>query len=59
MDWVLQRAKAVVGFAIPAVAAALIKAIEQGTGFDIPTEWELGIISAVTGIFVHQTPNKT
>lgn len=58
MDWILQRAKAFMGLAVPAIAAALIKAFEQSTGFDVPTDWEVGIISIVTGLVVHQVPNK-
>lgn len=58
-DFIAQRAKAVFALAVPAVTAAVIKAIEQGTGYDMPTEWEIGIISIVTGFFVHQVPNRT
>lgn len=59
LDWILQRAKAVMGFAIPAVTGAIIKSVEQGFGFDIPADVELGIIAFLTGLFVHQTPNKS
>jgi hypothetical protein len=57
-NWILQRAKAFVAIAAPAVTAATLKAVEQSFGFDIPTDIEVGIISAVTGLVVHQTPNQ-
>lgn len=57
-NWALQRAKAFMGAAAPAVTLAIIKAAEQSFGFDVPTEYEVLITGAVTGIFVHQTPNK-
>lgn len=58
MDWILQRAKAFAAVATPPITAAVLKGIEAATGFDIPTDWELGIISFVTGAVVHQVPNK-
>jgi hypothetical protein len=58
MDWVLQRLKAFAAVATPLIAAAILKGIEQASGFDIPNDWELSIISILTGLVVHQVPNK-
>lgn len=58
MDWFLQRLKAFVAVATPLVTAALLKGVEQAGGFDIPNDVELTIIAAVTGLVVHQVPNK-
>lgn len=58
MDWVLERAKAFVAVVTPLIVAALLKGLEQVTGFDIPNDIELAIIAAATGLFVHQVPNK-
>lgn len=58
MDWFLQRAKAFAAVAAPLVTAAVLKGVEAASGFDIPNDWELSIISIVTGLTVHQVPNK-
>jgi hypothetical protein len=58
-NFILQRAKAVVAVGAPLVTGAVIKAIEQGIGIDIPNDIEVYIIAGVTGLFVHQVPNKT
>jgi hypothetical protein len=58
MDWVLARMKAWVAIAAPMITGAILKSVEQAMGFDIPTEFELMIVAAVTGLFVHQVPNK-
>lgn len=57
-DFILERMKAVAGVVMPGVGALIVKAVEAFTGFDIPTEWELVIISFVTGLGVHQVKNK-
>lgn len=59
MDFFLARLKAFVAIIVPGIATAVISGIEKASGFDIPASWELLILSAVTGIVVHQTPNKT
>lgn len=56
--WFLERLKAFVAVVTPLVTAAVIKGVESATGFDIPTDIELSVIAAATGIVVHQTPNK-
>lgn len=58
MDWFLQRAKAFAAVAAPLATAAVLKGVEAATGFDIPNDWELSLISIVSGIVVHQVPNK-
>lgn len=58
-DFLLERLKAVAAIVTPMIGAAIIKGVEAGTGFDIPTDWELAFISFLTGIVVHQTPNKS
>jgi hypothetical protein len=58
-DWWLERAKAVVGFLIPGVITAAIKALEMGFGFDLSVENETFIIMAVTSLLVYQVPNKS
>lgn len=58
MDWFLQRMKAWVAIAVPAISATVIKTVEQAMGFDIPGEIEVMIISFLTGLVVHQVPNK-
>lgn len=57
-DWFLQRLKAFAAVVVPLLVAAIIKGVEQASGFDIPTEWELSIISVATGLVVHEVPNK-
>jgi hypothetical protein len=58
MDWFLARMKAWAAVAIPALTATIMKTFEQAMGFDIPTELEVIVISFVTGLVVHQVPNK-
>ena len=58
MNWFLERAKAFVAVVTPLITAALLKGVEQVTGFDIPNDLELAIIAGATGLVVHQTPNK-
>ena len=58
MDFILQRLKAFAAIAAPLVTTALMQALEQSTGFDIPATWETLILAAVTGAVVHQVPNK-
>lgn len=58
MDFVLSRLKAFAALAVPGITTAIMQAFEQSTGFDIPTSWELLVLSAVTGLVVHQVPNK-
>lgn len=58
MDFILHRMKAWMAALIPAVATAAITATEQSLGFDIPGEWEILVISFLTGLVVHQVPNK-
>jgi len=59
MDFILARLKAFAAVATPLVVAAIIKGVENASGFDVPTDWEVYIISAVTGLVVHQVPNVT
>lgn len=59
MNFILERMKAWMAALIPAVATAAIKATEQSLGFDIPIEWEVMVIGFLTGLVVHQVPNKT
>jgi hypothetical protein len=59
MDWFLGRMKAWMATAVPAVTGALLKSFEQAMGFDIPTDVEIMIMSAVTGLVVYAVPNKT
>jgi hypothetical protein len=58
MDWFLQRLKAFAAVVTPLIVAAIIKGVEQASGFDVPNDLEVTIIAAVTGLVVHQTPNK-
>jgi hypothetical protein len=58
MNFFMQRLKAFAAVVAPAIATALIKGAEAATGFDIPNDWELYIISFVTGLVVHQVPNR-
>lgn len=58
MDWFLQRLKAFAAVATPLITAAVLKGVEQATGFDIPNDIEVMVISGATGLVVHQTPNK-
>jgi hypothetical protein len=59
MDWILQRAKAFAAALAVGVVPVIISAAEKATGFDIPASWEAWVLLAVTGLVVHQTPNKT
>lgn len=56
--WFLERLKAFAAVVTPLIAAALLKGVEQSTGFDIPNDIELSVIAAATGLVVHQVPNK-
>jgi hypothetical protein len=58
MNWFLERLKAFAAVVTPLITAAILKGVEQATGFDIPNDLELTIIAGVTGVVVHQTPNK-
>ena len=58
MDWILERAKAFVATLAAGIAPVIIAALEKSFGFDIPASWEFAIIAAITGLFVHQVPNK-
>jgi hypothetical protein len=58
MDWFLARMKAWMAIAVPALATTIMKSFEQAMGFDIPTEIEVIIVSFLTGLVVHQVPNK-
>lgn len=59
MNWFLERLKAFAAVVTPLITAAVLKGVEQASGFDIPNDLEVTIIAAVTGLVVHQTPNKT
>lgn len=59
MDWFLQRAKAFVAALAVGIVPVLISALESASGFDIPSSWEGWLLLAVTGLVVHQVPNKT
>lgn len=59
MDWILQRAKAFVAAVAVGVVPVIITSFETATTFDIPASWEAWILLVVTGLVVHQTPNKT
>lgn len=59
MEWILQRAKAFVAAVAVGIVPVVIKAAETASGFDIPASWEGWLLLAVTGLVVHQTPNKT
>ncbi len=58
MDWILQRAKAFVAALSVGLVPVVIHATETASGFDIPASWETWLLLAVTGLVVHQTPNK-
>lgn len=58
MDFILERLKAIVGFAAVPVTTAIFNAVEQGLGFAFPTDWKTWVIAFVVGILVHQTTNK-
>ena len=58
MDWFLGRMKAWLAAAVPALVTALMKTFEQAMGFDIPTEVEVMVLSAVTSLVVYAVPNK-
>lgn len=57
-NWILERMKAFAAVVTPLITAAVLKGIEAASGFDIPNDLELTIIAGVTGLVVHQTPNK-
>ena len=59
MDFILQRAKMFAGAFAAGIVPVAIKAFETASTFDIPATWEAAILVFVTGLFVHQTPNKT
>ena len=58
-DFILSRMKAWMATLIPAVTLSIIKSAETAWGFDIPTEIEITIVGFMTGLVVHQVPNKT
>lgn len=58
MDFILQRAKAAAGFFMAGLAPLIIGSIEKGSGFDVPASWELALTMFLTGLIVHQVPNK-
>lgn len=58
MDWILQRAKAFAAALAVGIVPVIISAAEKASGFDIPASWEAWLLLAVTGLVVHQTPNK-
>lgn len=59
MDFILERAKAAAGFFMAGLAPLLIHTVETATSFDIPATWEAAIVMFLTGLVVHQVPNKT
>ncbi len=59
MDWILQRAKAFAATLAVGLVPVVIAAIEKATTFDIPTSWEAWALALVTGLVVHQVPNKS
>jgi hypothetical protein len=59
MDFILQRAKAAAAILAAGIGPLLIKAVETASGFDVPTSWELWLTALLTGLIVHQVPNKT
>lgn len=59
MDFLLQRAKAFAAAFATGLVPVFISAIEKASGFDIPGSWEAWLLIAVTGLVVHQVPNKT
>jgi len=58
VSFALERSKAIAGAAAAAAVTAGMAAAEQQLNITIPTEWKLGIVAFVAGIFVHNTPNK-
>ena len=59
MNFFLERLKAFGAAFAVAVVPALIGAAETASGFDIPASWEAWIMVAITGLVVHQVPNKS
>ena len=57
-DWIAARAKMFVALIMPGIVTGLITGIEGVSGFDIPTTWELALISVLVGAGVYQVPNK-
>jgi hypothetical protein len=58
MNFILERAKAFVAAFAVGLVPVIIKAFETASGFDIPASWEATLLVAVTGLLVHQVPNK-
>jgi hypothetical protein len=58
MDFILQRAKAAVAILAVGIIPLLLNALESTLGIAVPNEWKIGITSVLTGLIVHQTPNK-
>ena len=59
MNFILERAKAAMGFFMAGLAPLLIKTFEQASSFDIPATWEAAITMFLVGLVVHQVPNKS
>jgi hypothetical protein len=58
MDFILQRAKAFVAAIAVGIVPLLISSFEVATKFDVPASWEAWLLLTVTGLVVHQVPNK-
>jgi Mn2+/Fe2+ NRAMP family transporter len=58
MNFILERAKAFVAAIAVGLVPVIIKAFETSSSFDIPPTWEAAIMVFVTGLLVHQVPNK-
>jgi hypothetical protein len=58
MDFILERAKAFAALLAVGLVPVIIKAAEAASSFDIPASWEAWLLAAVTGLIVHQVPNK-
>lgn len=57
-SFIAERAKAFVGLIIAGLVPLILSAIQTSFGFTIPSDWVIAITAALTGIFVHQVPNK-
>jgi hypothetical protein len=55
LDWIKERAKAVVGIVAPLLSIALVTHVEKLE--ELSVEWKAVIVAVITGFLIERTPN--
>ncbi len=57
LAWARARRKAIAAVLLPAVSYAVVKLTERYGDLTVPKDWAATIVTALTGVLVHEVPN--